>query len=564
MPGANLTLTVSSILDGNGFKDLAAQVREAGVGLDKVQTSGSNVNQIFSELKNIVGVLGVVEFLKKAAEESANNEQTQMRLKTAVENSGKSWDKQSSSISAYLSNLSAVSKFSETELQNAFTVLLNRTHDVTVSQNLLKTAMGINISTGKDLVQTSEALGTAANGNVFGLRELSREFGITGTNAKNAEVVLKILQERFDKTAKSEDSALKSGVALKNSFMDFLGSVGDIVNSVLKPIEKVFQVAFLGLSGAIQIASATVKAFYAIVTGGDGKAANAQFKKFQETAEKIRILFGKDIPEASNKGGKVITDNARALSVELKNILDGLNKETLQMNALTVDQKVANLMKETDNEKRIIRERADFQILTEKQKEQVLRAIDENASAKKLQLVKETAKKIVDNTNQYLSIIGTAVGASLTGQKDAWKIALGAIIDALAAQISAQIAMVTAAHVATDLLTDDYASAAKHAAIGGLEIGAVAAIASGAKGLLNPGSTDNSINAAATGGSSASSSASTAAVPAQQAPAPKQSHVSVVVQGSVVGDVNELARRISDAVQNRNVRLVATQVKGGA
>ncbi len=563
MPGANLTLTVSSILDGTGFKDLAAQVREAGVGLDKVQEKGGSVNKIFSELQGVIGTLTLVEFLKKAAEESAQNEQSQMRLKTAVENSGRAWEKNKDNVNGYLQSLSAVSRFSGTELEQAFTILLNRTHDVTVSQKLLKTAMGINVSTGEDLASVAGNLGSAANGNAFALRGLSREYGLTADQAKNADKALEALSNRFDKTAVSEESAMKSALALKNSFMDVLGAVGDLVNAVLVPIEEVITNVLEKLSHSTKALSNLLKAGWDAIRG-NAAAAKEDMAKFNEEMEKAMGLVGKGLPKAAEDGGRRTTDAAHRMSDELKNIVDSLNKETLQLSALTTEQKISALAKETDNEKRIIKARADYQILTEKGKQQVLAAIDANAAAKKLQLEKETAKKIVDNTNQYLSIIGTAVGASLTGQKDAWKIALGGIIDALQAQISAQIGMITAAKVADDLLSDDYASAAKHVAIGALQIGAVAALASGAKGLLNPGASDSSINNAATGGGS--SAASTTAAPA--APAQprqqQQSHISVVVQGSVVGDVNELARRISDAVQNRNVRLVATQVKGGA
>ncbi len=200
-------------------------------------------------------------------------------------------------------------------------------------------------------------------------------------------------------------------------------------------------------------------------------------------------------------------------------------------------------------------------MLTEKDKNKVLAALDANYHAKRLQLEKETANKIVANTSAYMSLVGKAVGESLSGQKDAWKDLLSSVVDTIAAQVTAQIGMTTAAKVATQLESEDYAGAAKSAAIGALEIAAVAGLAAAAKSAI--GSSNHSDTSGSGGGGGGGGGGSPAPSPSPQPTAPRGTNVTVVVQGSVVGDINELARRVSDAVQNRNVRLVATKVKGG-
>lgn len=197
-------------------------------------------------------------------------------------------------------------------------------------------------------------------------------------------------------------------------------------------------------------------------------------------------------------------------------------------------------------------------IMTEKQRMQAIQVIDNDTTAKRRDLFQQYYASEIQMADQAAQAIGTSLGASLAGQQDAWKSALTQIIQMIVNYAVKAITANYAVGASTQVAEGGWIGVASGAALMALGAVAVSAISS-----TNTSPTSSSVpNTAA-----ASASAPATVSPGSSQSMPAQPGITLVVQGDMIPDVNyidRLAAALSSAVNNRDVRLVATGLNTAA
>lgn len=188
-----------------------------------------------------------------------------------------------------------------------------------------------------------------------------------------------------------------------------------------------------------------------------------------------------------------------------------------------------------------------------------IQTINNNYAARKLQIIRDSQAQEVAFAEQAATAIGTSTGNMLAGQQNAWKSALAQIIQMIfntaAKAIMANYAQGASSYVAAE----GYVGIAIGAGLMALGAAAAAAI--------------NSSSSSPTSSTLPSVSVGAASIPSTVAPAATtqaasaQKPISVTIQGDMISDtayIDRLAAALSSAVNNRDVRLVATQSKAAA
>ncbi|NTU70256.1 MAG: hypothetical protein HGB10_00305 [Coriobacteriia bacterium] len=165
----------------------------------------------------------------------ANSEKSEIRLRAAVEATGKSYDSQAAAIDNAISRGMAKA-FDDEEQIDAMARLIQMTQDRAEAEKLLTIAMDVTRGTpGADLIKTSVMLGKVYNGNTAA----AKKFGITiDKNATSMEVLAEVerryagqadayvdsTQGKIDRLMVSLDNLKESGgAALVNA-----GAIGNI------------------------------------------------------------------------------------------------------------------------------------------------------------------------------------------------------------------------------------------------------------------------------------------------------------------------------------------------
>jgi hypothetical protein len=175
----------------------------------------------------------------------------------------------------------------------------------------------------------------------------------------------------------------------------------------------------------------------------------------------------------------------------------------------------------------------------------------------------EYEQKKVATAKQSGDILGKFAAESLTGQKNAWKGALGSIIDMIAKQTEAGI--ISYAHVAAmahlaSTAGYDVAGAAAIEVMGAAGAAAVGGLAAAAKSGLDSSGGGETLSAPSTVTSSAANRTSNNT---GGSPAGKQGpQISLIVQGNILGEQhyvqNTLLPLLSSAVEDYGGRLISS------
>lgn len=561
MAGQTLSLTIATQLQKAGFTEAAEQMRNLQNQVDGVKKSTGGWEDATNKLKDTLLKLGTVEFYREAADEAGKAEEAQNRLATSVENAGASWTKNRDQINATNAALADTSRFAKGDIDNALNILIQRTNNVAVSQANLQTVMGISVKTGRDLADVADQIGRAANGSIRDTQQLGKEFGISGENAKNATYVLDQLSKKFGDSAENEKSYTKTTMQMNNAWMDLKETFGKLLLPAIEDIEEALTRLAKSVTATLEMLGHLGDATYDLFAGNfkkaaaEGKAAGADFVK-QWTA-----LFTKDVPDAVKTGG----DKTTAAAHQLRDQLLDFTKNTEADAAKILSQIGLNAQQQAhaagEAEKIQIQKRTDFIILNAKDQARVLLAIDMDTAAKEKAIQQD---KILAMTNRYLNYataIGAAAGAMVNGQQDAWKQVLDVVIDSLTAELTAVLVTTQAEAIAREVAAGGWygfiAGAAQAAGIAALGAAAKAALRGGGG---SSGSIASSAGSYANGGSNAGGGAATSSNSATNGPV---TNVRIVVQGDMINDpafTDRLVRKITESVENRGTRLVATQV----
>jgi hypothetical protein len=127
---------------------------------------------LLASLAPLLGALAAFEGLKHSIADSADLEQSQQRLKLAVEDTGASWAQEGQQMAASIQHVVDTTTVGVTEATDALQRLVLFTGNATVAQENLEFAVNLSKASGKDLDTTTRALGAALEGNTMLLQRM--------------------------------------------------------------------------------------------------------------------------------------------------------------------------------------------------------------------------------------------------------------------------------------------------------------------------------------------------------------------------------------------------------
>ena len=190
--------------------------------------------------KTFVGVFAaakIAEFGKASISAFANESKQAAIFGQTITSLG--FAMQQSGITEYITKISEQTGILKDQLEPAFASLLRYTRNVSESQKLFGTALNVSAGTGKSLLEVSNALGRASQGNYTALVRLGA--GITTANAKTLtfQQNLNILNSSFQGDA----------AAAANSFAGTLDRLKASAHEAMVTIGSGLAAAFTSLSG---------------------------------------------------------------------------------------------------------------------------------------------------------------------------------------------------------------------------------------------------------------------------------------------------------------------------
>ncbi len=574
MAGAKLQFEIAAKLEKAGFKDAATHVKKIASETEKAgkaaKGSAKGTDLLKTAYTGLVGV-GILAFFKSAIDAAMEAEESQAMLAQRIDTAGVSWNENRKKINAYTAALQDSTRFSQGEAEGALTNLIDQTNNVRQSQELLTLAMDLAIAKNIELGAAADIVGGAAQGVQGKLGQLAEMMGKDASEAKNAAEMLGMLEDRFGGMAQKEDTAAASMAKFKNASQSFREELGGfflpLVTEVMDAIVKLgktmdFVIAAL-VGGIIAFASAVT---------GDFSVAKAALVEAGDELEKAWIMLSQGPPKTDLKINLVdpTISAAKMMTAEMLALQIKLADETLaiQNNLILGQDELLLAAHESRVEK--LRAMKDFEFLAEKDKLKLMAALNKRYQADVAAMEKAAMSRRILVAAQYANIVGTAVGNMLAGQKDSWKDATRAIVDMISQQAQAAVIANTIQGASKEFATKGiygFVTAAPIIGWGLAQVGAIAAAAAAAKGAIGSGSGGTLSAPSASsgpgiglgGGSGGGGGAAPAIAPAS---ATETRVVNVNIYGDQYGEtefIERLGERLSAAVENADLRLVATQ-----
>jgi hypothetical protein len=187
--------------------NLLADVLQFGRGLKQAETDttlfGGTVNKVskmataaFATMAASAGYLAI-KIGKDSVEAAIADEQSQVSLAKALQNTTNATDEQIASTEDYINKQQLLYGVADTKLRPAVANLARATGSLTKAQELTNIALDIAAATGRDVETVSLALGKAYNGNVGALTKLGVPLDENIKKTKDFDVVQTKLVELF-------------------------------------------------------------------------------------------------------------------------------------------------------------------------------------------------------------------------------------------------------------------------------------------------------------------------------------------------------------------------------
>lgn len=239
---------------------IGAKVEEALNALKAIRTSVGEV-QVQSSTASIsmgafIGTLAekglekgvellkeIPEFLKSAVEKASEANASFQYFNTSLALVGKYSADASNEFKEFALGLSKSSRFTEEYiLKNAGLIESLTGLDKEGLKKATDGAVQLASVMGKDLSETSAALARAATGNIATLQRMGLRFETTGDSAKDFQIILKTIEERFSGAAQSQMDSYQGKVNLVDKaydhFKETLGSLWTNNETVLSGLDK--------------------------------------------------------------------------------------------------------------------------------------------------------------------------------------------------------------------------------------------------------------------------------------------------------------------------------------
>jgi hypothetical protein len=219
------------------FNSVEVSAGKAETSLSRIGTTAAGF-AIGGALTQLPGLL--LDGAKGAAEDEA----AMARLKTAVENTGKSYDSQAKSIDEAIKRGQELA-FTDGETADALSTLTSLTGDSDEALRRLSLAQDLARGTGISLEQAAKLLGKTSDENTAALGRLGIQVGENAT----AQDVLNAVDEKFKGQAGTyaESSAGQMLIAQQNA-----GELAETFGGMLIPVISLLTGAMVSLSGIIQ------------------------------------------------------------------------------------------------------------------------------------------------------------------------------------------------------------------------------------------------------------------------------------------------------------------------
>jgi len=212
----------------DGFKKLNNGL--AGIGNNGTVVSRSFKDMFTGAAVATAGVsaalVGVVGVLYKAAQAAAEDQKSQALLADQLQKTVGASDQLIASTERLIAQQQALTGISDTDLRDALSTLVRGTGNLTLSMNLLTTAMDISTATGKDLNSVSIALAKGANGQFTALTRLGIPIDENTKKSKDFNQVLRDLNSQFGGAAKTAASTFEGQLRILR------GQFGEIVETL--------------------------------------------------------------------------------------------------------------------------------------------------------------------------------------------------------------------------------------------------------------------------------------------------------------------------------------------
>jgi hypothetical protein len=191
------------------------------------------------------GALGIaagaaaIKIGKDAVKAAIEDEQSQKRLATALQNSTGATDAQIKSTEEFITKAQNATGVMDTQLRAAFGNLVRVTKDTTKSQELLNLALDISAGTGKDVEAVAEALSKAYGGNLTALQRLDPSLRDVIKSGATADEVFKELGETFGGAAAAQADTFAGRMEIiKRRVEDAQEALGFALLPVLERVAK--------------------------------------------------------------------------------------------------------------------------------------------------------------------------------------------------------------------------------------------------------------------------------------------------------------------------------------
>lgn len=590
---ARLTLEIATELRDAGFKDAADRLENLNSQIAKTKEGGGAAQQAFADLKGellgFASVVGVLEFFKGMVDAAAADQEAMELLGSKVESAGRDFNLVRPQVEEFTKALSEQTRFGKTEYLTAIGNMIDRVHDLGTAEQLVTTAAGLAVARHMDLASASDLVAALHEKQARATLNVARTLGLSTKEAKDSELVLKTLQDRYANLAQQESSYQAQTKELGNQFTNMKAVLGDTFLPLVILTEKVLMslfVVIVGLgrqvvdlaTGPVRIAIAAFDTWINILKHPlsireNWHKAFAEFsaigKEFTEDAKKSAGEFARiwgakgPVPEALAK----LPEAARASLDETDLLIAQFNAKGQLTQEQAFKARLKLLQEQHIVERQMLIEHLNQLHETKANIDRAVaasdRAYDREVLAEKRKM-NETVEKLLKDS---LKTGSQAIGKALFGDKAAFKDAAKSIIDSVANEAEAYViakSMEAALNDAAKVgLIAGLPIIAQGAAVGVAEAGLIATAAEGAKAALGAGGSSG-------GGSSTSASAS---MPAAVAPSASASSAApataagpgqlvVNVHGDFLGDpqvVEMFAKRLSSAVEDRGVRLVSSK-----
>ena len=293
---------------------LGAKLKGAG---DAAKQAGSSFTGLSSEATNLFKSFlpfatagGIIAFFTSAVKGAEEGNEANKRLKFSLDTLGVSYDKNKEQISAWSNAIAQQTRFSDTEAVGTLEKLVRVTGDLGQAQSAAQLAMGLSVTSGKALSETTALVTDMVNGNERALIAARKEYGAFIGGAESTQQALDMLGSKFGDAALTEEGFSNSTAKLTNAFGQFKDQVGGALIPALTWLTE----SLGGVFTFIEKVSLSMATF--------GAEALVGFKALAEEVKAVFTLnFGEiaAIEKRANEERAAIEEEAAARAAEIEN-----------------------------------------------------------------------------------------------------------------------------------------------------------------------------------------------------------------------------------------------------